>query len=103
MAFDASTGLYHLFYTCFGSATGPTLCHATTANPTAPYPGNWTRLGAVFSSKIGNSKSGALLVRPSPPHFLYWGAGTIALATSTDLVTFTTINASFITTRSNSL
>jgi predicted GH43/DUF377 family glycosyl hydrolase len=100
LAYDDHTGLYHLFYTCYAPGA-PKLCHATTADPTAPYPGNWSRLGAVFPGSKAESKSGALLVRPSPPHYLYWGAGVIALATSNDLVTFTTVNASFITRRSN--
>lgn len=98
LAFDASTGLYHLFYTCYGSG-GPFLCHATTTDPTAPFPGSWTRYGKVFPALPAGTKSGALLIRDSPPHYLYWGAGRIALATSTDLVTFTTVNSSFITAR----
>ena len=82
-------------YTCYGKSGGR-LCHATTRDPTAPYPGNWTRLGAVFGA---GTKSGALLIRPQPPHYLYWGDSRIALATSDDLVTFKTVNDSFITTR----
>lgn len=102
LALDPATGLYHLFYTCYAPGC-PRLCHATTRDPTAPVGrGVWTRLGAVFGSASCNSKSGALLVRDAPPHYLIWGAGTIALATSDDLVTFTTVNASFITTRADS-
>ena len=93
---DTTTGLYHLFYTCYGPPA--LLCHATTRDPTAPYPGSWVRLGAVFPDKVG-SKSGALLLRDAPPHYLIWGAGTIALATSDDLVTWTTINDRFIEAR----
>lgn len=85
LAYDSATGLYHLFYTCYG-VPGAYLCHATTANPTAPYPGNWTRLGLAVPTFGRDSKSGALLIRPSPPHYLYWGAGVIHLATSDDLV-----------------
>ena len=55
-------------------------------------------MGSVFG--LG-TKSGALLIRPAPPHYLYWGDSRIALATSDDLVKFTTINSSFITTRSD--
>ena len=74
------------------------LCHATTRDPTAPFPGAWVRLGAVFPGKEG-SKSGALLLRDAPPHYLVWGAGTIALATSDDLVSWTTVNDRFIEAR----
>jgi len=85
-----------MFYTCYGPPA--LLCHATTRDPSAPYPGSWTRLGAVFPKQVG-SKSGALLLRDAPPHFLIWGAGTIALATSDDLVTWTTVNDRFIEAR----
>lgn len=96
LRFDPATGLYHLFYTCYG-APGPFLCHATTGDPTAPYPGAWTRLGAV--NGIKDSKSAALLVRPAPPHYLLWGAGVIHLAVSEDLLNFTTVNSSWIVPR----
>lgn len=64
-----------VFYTCYGSFA-PFLCHATTRDPTAPYPGNWTRLGKIFPL-FPSSKSGALLIRPTRhiSCFLYWGAG----------------------------
>jgi len=96
LTFDLSTGLYHLFYTCYGN--GGRLCHATTTDPTQPYPGKWTRLGAVFGE---GTKSGALLIRPSPPHYLYWGDSHIHLAVSNDLVNFTTTNPDFIVPRGN--
>ena len=99
LTFDPSTSLYHLFYTCYSSAIGPRLCHATTLDPTAPYPGAWTRHGEVFPSAGPGTKSGALLIRPAPPHFLIWGAGVIHLATSDDLVNFTTVNDTYITPR----
>eukprot|EP00759_Apiculatamorpha_spiralis_P057405 PhF_6_TR8638/c0_g1_i2/m.13492/K20885/K20885; beta-1,2-mannobiose phosphorylase / 1,2-beta-oligomannan phosphorylase len=100
LTYDPSTQLYHLFYTCYSGTTGARLCHAITKNPTAPYPGNWTRLGVVFD--IDGSKSGALLIRPSPPHYLYWGAGVIGLAISNDLKTWTNINRTFLLPRQNS-
>ena len=101
IAFDAATGAYHLFYTCYG-AKGPILCHAISSNPTLPHPGHWQRMGAVFPGMYG-SKSAALLIKPQPPHVLLWGDSSvtpgIAFATSNDLLTFTTINTSFITPR----
>ena len=92
------TQLAHLPSPCRCYGPPALLCHATTLDPTAPYPGVWKRLGAVFPQSEG-SKSGALLLRPSPPHFLIWGAGTIAFATSDDLVHFTTTIPQFITAR----
>lgn len=99
LTLDPATGLYHLFYTCYSSSIGPRLCHATTADPTAPYPGAWTRHGQVFPDAGAGTKSGALLIRPSPPHYLIWGAGTIHLATSDDLYNWTTVNSTYITPR----
>jgi hypothetical protein len=103
IALDSSTATYHLFYTCYG-AKGPILCHATSTNPTAPHPGQWKRLGAVFPGFYG-SKSAALLIKPQPPHVLLWGDSSvtpgIAFATSDDLISFTTVNTSFITPRSS--
>jgi len=94
--YDKRTGLYHLFCadaatpsprrtppprnaappppflsplatdTCYGSGGG--LCHATTADPTAPAPGQWTRYGVMWAGK-----SAALLIRDAPPHYLYQG------------------------------
>lgn len=66
---------------CSYGKPGAYLCLATTTDPTAPYPGNWTRYGKVFgASEASNTKSGALLIRPQPPHYLYWGVNTIHLA-----------------------
>ena len=78
---------------CYGTADGG-LCHSTTLDPTAPYPGNWTRHGVMFPGK-----SAALLIRPSPPHYLYQGDSSIRLLSTTDLYNYTLLNASFITTR----
>jgi predicted GH43/DUF377 family glycosyl hydrolase len=85
-------------YTCYSSTQGGSLCHATTTDPTEPYPGHWTRLGKVFPS-LSFTKSGAMLIRDKPPHFLYWGDTNIHLATSDDLTNWTNVNMSFITTR----
>ena len=60
----------------------------------------WTRHGAVFPD-IADSKSGAMLIRPAPPHYLLWGAGTIAMATSTNLVNWTVTNSSFMSARAH--
>lgn len=102
LTYDDSTALYHLFYTCYSSSLGPRLCHATTADPTAPLgAGVWTRHGQVFPAAGPGTKSGALVIRPSPPHYLIWGAGKIALATSPDLFAWTTVNDSYILPRGN--
>ena len=47
----------------------------------------------------GADKSGALLIRDAPPHYLLWGDQSVHLATSDDLVTFRTVNNSLLRTR----
>jgi hypothetical protein len=93
LTFDPASQLYHLFYTCYGPPA--ILCHATSTDPTLPYPGAWHRFGAVFPGAWG-SKSAALLLRPSLPHYLIWGAGHISLAVSNDLFNWTTVDEAYI-------
>lgn len=84
-------GTYMLFYTQYGEdAQGNTLVNlaiATTDDPTVGND-NWVRFGPIFPD-LPHSKSGALLVRDEPPHYLYWGDTSITLATSNDLLTWT--------------
>lgn len=80
IAYDHKTGTYHMFYTCYGSK-GATLCLATSKNPTDK--SSWKIVGDLGFG--GGSKSGALLLQDEAPHYLYWGAGTIRVTSSTDL------------------
>lgn len=83
-------GTYLLFYTQYGhDEQGNTLVNlalAATEDPTTNT--NWTRFGPLFP-ELPHSKSGALLVRDQPPHYLYWGDTSITVATSDDLVNWT--------------
>ncbi|RYG59889.1 hypothetical protein EON64_19775, partial [archaeon] len=54
---------------------------ATSPDPTSA--DRWTKRGAVFPSQP-NSKSAALLLRPSAPHYLLWGDSSIRIAQSAD-------------------
>ena len=47
---------------------------------------SWERHGSVFP---GNHKSGALLIRDQPPHYLISGAGQIHIAKSDNLLDWT--------------
>lgn len=72
--------------TCFHKGTysdgaGGSLCLASTKDPSSST--SWTRHGTAFP---GNHKSGALLIRDSPPHYLISGAGEIHIAKSDDLL-----------------
>jgi len=83
---DPKTGIYYMFYTCFHKGTygqsGGSLCLASSKDPTKGSD-SWTRHGTAFP---GNHKSGALLIRDSPPHYLISGAGQINIAKSDDLL-----------------
>eukprot|EP01045_Picozoa_sp_COSAG04_P007641 COSAG04_NODE_404_length_14877_cov_7.858371_1_plen_112_part_10 len=68
------------------------LCLAVSSDPTSP--DGWRHRGVVFNQ---SSKSGALLIRPKPPHYLYWGAGTIHITTSDNLRRWESPGKPFIT------
>jgi predicted GH43/DUF377 family glycosyl hydrolase len=71
---------YYMFYTAYnGSAIQLSL--ATTLNPTVAE--GWTKHGALFPEQP-TSKSAALLLRSSPPHYLLWGDHEIRIAKSDD-------------------
>lgn len=94
IALDKATGTYYMFYTCFhkgtyrdpegAKMTGGSLCLASTKDPTTTE--GWTRHGTAFP---GNHKSGALLIRDAPPHYLISGAGQIFISSSDDLTKWT--------------
>ena len=91
VAFDAVSGRYWMFYTCYNSGKAKpqpavTLCLASTTDPTRfeGKPG-WLRHGPVGFG--AGSKSAALLVGSAAearPHYLLWGAGTIRITNSSD-------------------
>ena len=80
MQYNSVDKLYYMFYTAYnGSAIFLNL--ATTENPTIAT--GWKKRGAVFPT-MENSKSAALLLRKSPPHYLLWGDHDIRIAKSDD-------------------
>eukprot|EP00762_Andalucia_godoyi_P001988 ANDGO_02509.mRNA.1 hypothetical protein EMIHUDRAFT_206771 len=117
LTYDPSSKLYYLFYTAYGvqpgdPATAPAtslenvqasnsilLSLATTSNPTAK--DSWTKHGAVFPGVQG-SKSGALLIRDSPPHFLLWGDTDIRIANSSSLTSWSDVGEILLSPRPSS-
>jgi len=98
VAYDPTTGIYHLLYTCYNSGkavnqSAVTLCQATSTDPTSST--GWNRLGPVGFGD--GSKSGAMLIRQEAPHYMYWGAGTIHMTTSNNLSEWPDPGAPFIT------
>ena len=82
VAYDSNTGVYYMMYTCWGDQAQ--LCLASTRDPTRP--DGWTRHGLAFP---GEHKSGALLIREQPPHYLISGAGSIYISKSDNLLNWT--------------
>ena len=80
MKYNPDDGQYYMFYTAYNGSS-ILLSLATTPDPTSS--DKWTRHGPVFPT-YQNSKSAALLLRPSPPHYLLWGDHTIRIAQSDD-------------------
>lgn len=80
MAYNSVDGLYYMFYTAYNGSS-ILLSLATSTNPTSP--NEWTRVGPIFPT-YQNSKSGALLLRSSGPHYLFWGDSSIRVTQSSD-------------------
>eukprot|EP01012_Entosiphon_sulcatum_P036209 TRINITY_DN460_c0_g1_i1.p1 TRINITY_DN460_c0_g1~~TRINITY_DN460_c0_g1_i1.p1 ORF type:complete len:339 (-),score=54.16 TRINITY_DN460_c0_g1_i1:21-1037(-) len=84
LAMDPKTGVYYLFYTAYNGKS-ILLNLASTQDPTRK--DGWTRHGPVFPS-IQGSKSGALLIRDQPPHYLFWGDSSIRVTKSNNLTSW---------------
>ena len=97
VTYDPATGLYYMFYTSYGP-NNVLLSLATSPNPTSA--NQWTRYGAVFPG-IEGSKSAALLIRDTPPHYLLWGDTNIQIANSTNLTSWPDAGSILLTPRSD--
>jgi predicted GH43/DUF377 family glycosyl hydrolase len=84
MAFNPHDELYYMFYTAYNGSS-ILLNMATSPNPTDG--GKWQRHGPVFPN-IQNSKSGAVLIRDQPPHYLLWGDSSIRVVKSDNLMSW---------------
>jgi predicted GH43/DUF377 family glycosyl hydrolase len=88
VAFDPKTGLYYMFHTCFNTGNASNtksrffLCMAVSSDPTSP--DKWSVRKAVFPQLQG-SKSAAVLIRETGPHYMYWGAGVIHITSTNNL------------------
>lgn len=84
MQYNPHDGLYYMFYTAYNGSS-ILLNLATSPNPTSA--SEWQHHGPVFPG-IQNSKSGAVLIRDSPPHYLLWGDSSIRIVQSDSLVSW---------------
>jgi len=97
VAFNKHDSLYYLFYTAY-NGSGIELSLAVSPDPTSSR--LWTRLGPIFH--LQGSKSGALLIRDTPPHYLFWGDSMIRVTKSSDPKKWTSIGDPFLKPRPDS-
>jgi predicted GH43/DUF377 family glycosyl hydrolase len=97
-----------MFYTAVNTINAPQgseramLALASCVVSTDPQCRNWTLHGPVFPESLWWSKSGALLVRPAPPHYLFWGDSSICIATTSDFFNYSQTSACLVTPRADS-
>jgi len=85
-------GVYYLLYSAVYQNSTGVLSQLALATTTAPWNASaWTRHGPLFP-KNGWSKSGAMLIRDEPPHYLFFGDSSfhdgLQIATSNDLLSW---------------
>jgi len=97
LAFNKHDNLYYLFYTAY-NGSGIELSLATSPDPTSPK--RWSRLGPIFN--LPGSKSGALLIMDTPPHYLFWGDSIIQVTTSSDPKKWASLGVPFLKPRPGS-
>ena len=84
MLYNHIDELYYMFYTAY-NGEDIFMSLATSKNPigTTNQSPVWDRHGPVFA-EFPKSKSGALMIRDSGPHYLLWGDSSIRIAQSND-------------------
>lgn len=81
MVYNQANQHYYMMYTAYNGSS-ILLSLAKTTNPFNK--DSWVKLGPVFP-QYQNSKSGAILVRDQPPHYLFWGDSDIRVTTSNNI------------------
>jgi len=95
LTYDSKTTTYYMLYSAVednGTAVISRLALATANESDVDQESGWVRHGPVFP-QIGWSKSGAMLIRDAPPHYLFFGDSSLVdglqWATSNDLLNWT--------------
>jgi predicted GH43/DUF377 family glycosyl hydrolase len=107
------TGLCDYFYLLYSAVTivnGTWIVRLSMAtSPTPKLAGSWVNHGRLFQDDAKGyqwTKSGAMLIRDSPPHYLFYGDSSyvagLQYATSNDLLTWTTQPGIWLPVRENS-
>jgi predicted GH43/DUF377 family glycosyl hydrolase len=97
MVYNKNDSYYYMMYTAYNGSS-ILLNLARNQNPTDR--NSWERLGPVFPN-YQNSKSGALLLRNRPPHYLFWGDSDIRVAMSDDFKKWKDIGTIFLSPRAD--
>jgi predicted GH43/DUF377 family glycosyl hydrolase len=97
MVYNRQDAFYYMTYTAYnGSSILMSL--ARSKNPTDR--DSWERLGPVFPD-YQNSKSGAILIRDSAPHYLFWGDSDIRVTKSSNISKWDSIGDIFLSPRAD--
>ena len=97
MVYNPQDAFYYMMYTAYNGSS-ILLNLARSKNPTDR--NSWERLGPVFPN-YQNSKSGAILVRNQPPHYLFWGDSDIRVTMSNDITKWDSIGTIFLSPRAD--
>lgn len=97
MVYNQKDSFYYMMYTAYNGSS-ILLSLARSKNPTDR--NSWDRLGPVFPN-YQNSKSGAILIRDSPPHYLFWGDSDIRVTKSNDITKWDSIGEIFLSPRAD--
>lgn len=81
MVYNKADAYYYMMYTAYNGSS-ILLSLAKTLNPFNKE--SWIKLGPVFP-QYQNSKSGAILLRDQPPHYLFWGDSDIRVTTTNNI------------------
>jgi len=101
LTYSTKTKLYYLLYTAAQKYENGSVVARLSLATTPQIGKEWTRHGPLFQEAW--SKSGAMLIRETPPHYLIYGDSTIypglELATSEDLIHWTRQDSLFMEVR----
>jgi predicted GH43/DUF377 family glycosyl hydrolase len=107
IVYNPKTNLYYLLYSAVQQYSNGTVISrlALATSPTPHIKSSWKRYGPLFP-QMNWSKSGAMLIRDSPPHYLFFGDSTLVpglqIAISDDLFHWKLLPGLFIEVRNDS-
>jgi len=96
IAFNEADGLYYIFYTEVTNKSGNAVAHLSLATCKDPMDGHTYQIYGRLWNNDAWSKSGALLIQPQAPHYLFFGDSGVVnglqVAITKDLYNYTLMN-----------